>query len=546
MKKILFSTIAMAAVILVCAQTVRKLEVVEKNGKINSFDADQVQAVVFQEAPRYVQLTDLINTAYEEKGNSGLYAIELGTSAPDMAGYPAQVGDMQISMLLMAPKSADLSKPVLPAGFYTIGNSSADYTFDVAKSILWIRTAEGAEGVSPQMIVAGTVDVRESEGNYDIRCEFTTMGGAVDMRYVGPLPINEGVSDFSSFTEPLDLTFTSASGRFYGNWYYPFAADLTAEFFQGTVTDGTLTDGYRLYLDLYEPKPADCMAPDQVIADGTYSVETREDFAYTYLPFRFNKGKFIDFLGEKVLTSTRVEYISEGRRKLGLIDAGTFTVSDNGTKFVFDLRTSDGISVKGTYTGKPAIRNFCDNDEKEPKRPYSSLKENVSLKWVEETVALGYDCGHAILDNANSYILMVTDPNMKNGDYISIEMLIDGSTVADGTYSVSRTLAAGNIIPGTVDFGGQPLFSWYGNLNDIDDEGYNNTMAPIESGTMSISTLTDGKRKIVFDFKDDNNHLITGEYTGAIINGNDPVNSLPVKNLKKDSSRKIRVRKVNK
>ena len=540
MKRILFSALALAAVSLAGAQTVRNLVVTDLEGKTTQFPADQVDGVIFQEMPEYQALTKFLSSGYEESGESGLYRIEFGTAEPDANGNPAAVGDLQVALLMKAPKSADLLEPHLPAGYYGIGNSTAEFTFDVNRSAVWGRAEEGPDGVSAQMIIAGTVDVRVEENNiYDIRMELTTMGGSVNLRYQGELPFPPGASEFETFTEPLDLTFTNGQGRFYGNWYYPFAADLSAQFYVGKVTDGVLTDGYMLDMPLYEPKPENCMAPGQRIADGTYSVETREEIAYTYLPYRFMPGKYVDFMGQTYMSGSHITYYSEtGHRKLGFITGGTMTVSGNGTVFTFDLTTAEGVSVKGTYNGTPNLVNYCDNDVKEPKRPYSTLTENVVLNWDPTTVAISYNDGHSIIDTANDFMIMFTVPTQDKGDYILLDLFSEGDVLADGTYTIDSTLAAGHGIPGTLDYGGQMLFSWYGDLGLVDAEGYNTKIGPIASGTVTVSTLTGGERKFVFNLKDDKGNSITGEYSGVLIDANG--NQSMAKKIRKDNERKVR------
>lgn len=543
MKKIILSTIACAAVALVGAQTVRNLQLVEKSGNVISFPADQVDGVIFDDAPYYVDLTTLLNTAYEEKGNSASYLIELGTGEPGPDGFPLYIGEMQVALLMQAPKSANLNQPELPEGYYGIGNGSTDFTFNVNRSAVWVRAAEGDDGVAPQMILAGSVDVRkDANGEYDIRCEFLTMGGAVNMRYTGPVTFRPGLSDYESFTEPINVNFTDATGRFYGNWFYPFAADLAVTFTQGNFVDGKMTDGYTLYIDFNEPKPADCMAPNQVIADGTYRADIRDAVEYTYLPYTFNRGRWVDFMGQVMLTHSRIEYLAPtGHRKLGIINGGTFTVSENGSKIEFDLVTSDGIPVKGTYNKKPNIANYCDNDEREPKRPYSTLKENVTLDWAQGTVAVYYNEGHSILEDANTFMLMITHPQMDKGDYISVDLLLDKDQITDGTYTVERKLESGCIYPGTVNYGGAPLFAWYGDLDTTDADGYQEVLGPIESGTIVISTVGN-QRKMVFNLTDDQGYKITGEYVGPMIDITDDVNQTSA--IKKKASRQIKLRKI--
>lgn len=540
-KATILPVIALAAVSFAGAQTVRNLVVTDLKGKTTQFPADQIAAVTFEETVEYLPLNRFLTAAYEESGaESGQYVIELGTGDPDSSGDPAEIGDMQVALLMRGPRSESLLEPKLPEGYYRAGNNTENFTFDITRSALWVRADEGSDGVSALMILDGTADVRaEANGLYDIRLEFVTLAGPLELRYQGELPFPPGVSEFDVFTEPVEVTFTNAQGRFYGNWYYPFAADLTTQFYVGTVTDGTLTDGYILELPIFEPKPEDCMAPDQRIADGTYTVETREQISNTYLPYRFTPGAYKDFLGHQYISGSHLTYLSPtGHRRLGFITGGTMTVSGNGTSFVFDLVTAEGVGVKGTYSGTPSIGNYCDNDVKEPKRPYSTLDGNVSLNWDPATVAISYNEGHSILDDANTIMLMFTDPAQEKGDYISLDLFTEGETVPDGTFTIDSMLAAGHAIPGAIDFAGQMMFSWYGDLGLVDDEGYNTKLGPIASGTVTISTLGDGSRKFIFNLKDDRGNEITGEYAGVLIDGNQEASMQ--KKLAKGTERKIR------
>ena len=56
-------------------------------------------------------------------------------------------------------------------------------------------------------------------------------------------------------------------------------------------------------------------------------------------------------------------------------------------------------------------------------------------------------------------------------------------------------------------------YSWYGDLDSTDDEGYQDILAPVNGGTMTVSTLDDGQRKFDFDLVDLNGNKITGSIT---------------------------------
>ncbi len=542
MKKILFATLALGAMLSAGAQTTRELVLKDKDGNEIVFQSDKVDGIVFEARPDYIPLNKAFNGSYEEVGALGLYGISFATNI-DSYGNPASAEDMVATVLFAGPWSDDVKNPVLPAGYYRVGRSDKEWTFDVTKSSITVLSDDGP---MPSMIIDGTIDVREEgNGNYDIRMEFTMFTGAsVDLRYKGPIEFPAGFGEFQPLEEPVDIAFAGGQGRFWGNWYYPFAADLALQFYQGTIEDGYLKDGYMLDISLYEPKPANEMDPNQRVADGTYTLETRPEIAYTYLPFRYEAGLREEFMGTVYITKTRITYYGEdGSRRLGLIKGGTFTVSDNGTKFSFDFVTEEGVSVKGTYNGLPLLQNYCDNDVKAPKRPYSTLTENIDLNWAAGTVAMSYNEGPSILDNANTMMLMITHPSQTIGDYISIDLFTEEETLPDGTFVIGEGLEANHIIPGEIDYGGQMLFSWYGDLGVVDPDGYNTKLAPLASGTVTISTLSDGQRKIEFDAKDDAGHDITGSFTGTVINANEEYNA-PMKSMLKNKKQNRTVKKA--
>ncbi len=531
----------LAAFAVAGAQTpVKNLVVTEKDGNNNYYPASDVENIYFTPAPEYEQMDQVLLTRYEEKGELGLYHIELGMGQPDAEGQPAQIGQAQVALMIAGTWSDNLREPKLPAGYYRLGNGSAPWTFDATQSTVWVRVAEGSDGVTPLMILDGTVDVRTEAGEYDIRMELTTMDGSeYDFIYKGALQFPGGVSDFEAFTEPVNIDFERAQGRFYGNWYYPFAADLTAEFYKGTIENGQLVNGYYLQLDFYEPKPEDPMAPVQTIADGTYTLETRNAIQYVYLPYRFNAGAKVDFMGAEYITKTYITYTSpEGKRKLGLITGGTFTVSDNGSKFVFDFTTKEGVSIKGSYTGKPNLQNYCDNATAEPKRPYSTLTDNHAITWADGTQALTFNEGHSILDDLNTFVFYICRPAMDRGQYIQFYILTDKNEISDGTYPLNWELVNGNMIPGTLGFGGETLFSWYGDLDSTDEEGYQSILACLATGNITITSQADGTKKIVLDLTDDAGKKITGEFTGSITDITP--DQAQVSNIKKACERAMR------
>lgn len=520
MKKTIITTLALTAIAFgSAAQTSKNVVIIDNEGQKYEYKGEDVDGVIFQDAPVYIDLTHYLGGLYEEKSTVGNYKVEFGTGEADENGLPLNIGDVQVQLVLSGSWSDVVSEPKLPAGYYRIGNGTQMGTFDVNNSAVWVRSEEGPDGVSPLAIVDGTIDVRTTDNvKYDIRMELTTLAGQFDFRYVGDVIISAGMSEFVPFDEDVNIEFQGGQGRFWSNWYYPFASDLGLMFYQGTVENGVFVNGYLLHVtSIYEPKVEDEKNKNQRLADGVYTVEKREDVKNTFLPFRYDSGKKVNFMGQEMIIGTRLEYYApDGSRKLGLIKDGTITVSGNGSKFVFDLTTEEGIKVTGSYNHAPLIEYYCDNEEKAPKRPYSTITGDHTLSWKPGTVALSFNDGHSILDDANTLVFMICRPQLDAGQYLQFEVLSNDKVMSDGTYEVNWSVKAPSVLPGVVDFSRLPQFSWYGDLDTTDDEGYQTDLACISSGTITISSAEGDSKHIVFNLVDDAGNKITGEFNGPI------------------------------
>ena len=58
------------------------------------------------------------------------------------------------------------------------------------------------------------------------------------------------------------------------------------------------------------------------------------------------------------------------------------------------------------------------------------------------------------------------------------------------------------------------LYSWYGDLDTTDEEGAQSVLAPIYTGTLTITTVGT-ERKFTFNFTDDKGNKLTGEWQGV-------------------------------
>lgn len=489
---------------------------------------DAIDNMSMTSQPDYIEADHLVYALYTiqlSNPNRATYRVDFANAPAAQNGLPASKGDMVVSMEFTAPISADSNNAILPAGNYSAGNNTADFTFNCAGSDVAIRVDDGdaQDAISYEVIIGGYVDVNFVDGEYDIRAELTTISGlSLNVSFCGPIRFINNPANSDTFTDDINVTFENAQGRFYANWYYPFSDDMMFQLYTGTIENDKQTEGYWLQLETNLPKASDPTAVTSPrMADGVYTVDTREDpgsFYYCYQPYTFLSGKVIDVLGQTIDTGSLITHLDkDGTRRLAHINGGTFTVSDNGTRFDFDLTTTEGVKVTGSYSGTPNIQNLCDNFDKQPARPFSTLETDYHMNFADNAIAMAYDAGdNFLIQGKKSMALIVSDPEQIKGDYITFDLISDENGLVDGTYTVNDTFEPFGVFKGRVNYGGTPIFSWFGNLEDLDSEGYNNIMAPVNGGTFTVATNAQGVSTITFNLTDDKGHAITGSWSGEI------------------------------
>lgn len=495
-----------------------KVVITTTDGEKTEFETSNVRDIRFENAPNYAPLECFVDGAYSSKGELGIYAFTLASSEPDQWGLPPQVGDAELSLELVGALSDDYLNARLPEGYYRAGTGTDAGEFDIQKSGLTLRLDEGEDGTNMYPIIDGTVDVRKVGDNYSVKVEIVLLqGGSVALAYEGPISFKPGIMETEQFAEDQEFSFTGAQARLYDNWYYPFVTDLTLQFFTGEFdADGAQTEGYWLNLDTFMPKLVRTPDGSLSVADGVYSPEPREKVTnYTNIPFTYTKGYTLDFWGTLYPAGSYLNKREKtGRSFRGYIVDGTMTVSDNGTNIVFDFVTDNGKKVKATYNGNINIVDFSEPD----KIPdYSStLTEDVKLEFIPGTVAMSYSLGDYIKKELYQFEVMVTEPKMEHGDFLMLELSSESEVLPDGVYTINNALEPFTGIEGSIDYGGQILYSWYGDLDSADEEGVQSVISPILGGTVTVSTVADGMRRLEFNLEDGKGHSITGEYEGVL------------------------------
>lgn len=519
MKKALMSAIAAGVVLLPAVAQNYKVVVTTTDGEKTEFETKNISDIRFENAPNYAPLEYFIGGSYTSKGELGIYSFTLTSDQPDQWGYPPEVGDAELTLELIGAASESYLNAELPEGTYRPGTGQAAGEFDIQKSALILRLAEGEEGANIYPIIDGTVDVRRNDDNYVIKAELILLqGGTVALVYEGPLKFSPGMTEAEQFSEDQEFTFTGAQGRFFNNWFYPFVTDASLQFYSGEFdANGNQIEGYWLEIPVFMPKLLSVPDGTPTLTDGVYNAEPRDIIQNcTNIPYTYTRGYTLDFWGTLYPAGTYLNLREKsGRLFRGYIAEGTMTVSDNGTNIVFDFVTDYGKKVKATFKGKIDLKDYTDPADKIP--DYSStLTEDVKLDFIKGSEAASFNLGDYIKKGLNQFMVMVAEPEQKKGDYIMLELSAESDELPDGEYTINNALEPFTGIEGAIDYGGALLYSWYGDLDSTDEEGYQSVLAPIMGGTVTVTTVAEGERKLVFDLSDGKGHTITGEYIGVL------------------------------
>lgn len=519
MKRNMISAIALGALAL-SASAQYKVVVTTTDGEKKEYETSNVESIRFEEAPVYNVADYLIAAQYTSKGDNGIYYLSFGTTAPDSNGDPVGIGDLQVSLELTGALSENYLDAQLPAGYYRAGSGANHGEFNVQRSGMWVRIQEGADGVTLAPMIDGTVDVRRDGENYELKCEFTLLtGDYVAVSYTGPITFAPGLSENVEFTTDQDIKFEGAQERYFANWFYPFADDVTLELYTGTFdANGSQEEGYWMNLSVYMPKAADAKNPEQYLADGVYSIEKREKVVdNTYLPYTLQMGGTIDFWGMEYPAGSYITYLDKsGKVMRAFIADGTMTVSEKGTKITLDMVADNGIKITGEYSGNVVIDNR--NDSETAPAIEGTIDKDTVMDFLPGTIGMSYPLGDYIKSGVYQFSVMITESSMEHGDFLMLELSSTEEILPDGTYTINNEFADFSGIKGFINYARQPMFSWFGNLDDVDEEGVQNIVAPIMGGTVTISTTADNTRKLVFDLLDEDNHKITGTYEGIFYN----------------------------
>jgi hypothetical protein len=471
------------------------------------------------------KLTHLITAEYRNDNTAaaGNYVLTLGSSAE-----LEWKGDVRVCLSLFNEADEDPINAILPNGTYEAADDMSPFTYDASSSYIEIVTESNEIEYSP---ILGTIDVNREGPQYTITINGTLISFEEEFlgQYKGQIQfVQTGTSAFVPFEDDRDITFDYGQVRYWGNWYRPMADDCAIELFQGEYDEnGALVKGYHLtILNIYMPKNPNYNDPNIPIVDGRYEILPHRNTPYYYSqPYTFDMGAIETIFEEVSFVGTRILYVDPNTNTnlVGIITGGYFDVETNGNsyKVTINFQTAEGVSITGTYNGEMVIGNFNDNDSSMPQRPWTTLTEDHTYSFPEETKAYFYRAGEQINAGLDNWIVMVYGYNNQYpngyGDMFTTEMIVNsenGAEIPCGTFDINWSAEQNTMLPGFIDYGGAVLFTYYGDLTP-DAEGYSSQSAPISSGTVTISKKDDGTYHFQFDMTDDAGNKITGEWSGA-------------------------------
>lgn len=517
-----------------------------------------------------LELNCVTYTAYSFNSDTRVanYLLTVASDWPDAYDNPAADGDVMMVLDLYAEMADDLGNIRLPAGTYEMGEAWTKQSWSPSSTIFQIRV-DGEVETLP--MAAGTVVVADDGSDYSIAIEMTSVSGLnISATFAGKLEFrSSGSVNYATFTTAQEIEFehySTHSTRYWGSWFYPHADDFALTFYTGEVEgEDRQAEGYMLKLACYMHKVSDKSPDPMPIEEGVYTINPRQTNFMTAIPMSVTMGEImsIDILGDNIPMYTYLTYIdgTTGMRTIGILTGGTMTVkknSENVWRFDFDFLTEQGVSVKGSYEGDFAMKNYNDDHTGQypvPERPISDIPGDVELSFGEYADCSAFYMGSCIYSGYDNWMIYILDADGPGddaepvGDYLTFEVLVPAGTfgpLPDATYTVGWGPGSYVAFPGFITHTNNIYYAWYADMSSLDSEGVPTVMGPIESGTFTAERTGDGPAgydavyRFTFDLKDDGGHGIAGEWTGpvSLVNYTEDAAGMAVRSARKPSLRR--------
>lgn len=468
--------------------------------------------------------------------------VELYTTSEGSVWIPSNEESRLLYLdLYTAPGAANDGAVVLPEGTYAIadnqnpGSAYRSYTYGIQ---YFDGTIDYADPTG------GTVTVKHTDNGYQITAKFDMVRsstleslGTVTFTYEGFLdfagadPAPGPDAEYPVLTEPINAAFVGADVKYLGIPAYSSPIDVyVIDLYDDStpLSDGTLDEGNVLRLELYTehqgyyPNEGNLKMPAGIytMTDGYVPVAVGVgtgnlwDSGYGSFPY----GSYVRHLDE---TAGRVFYgfLGEiGRVTVDAAEDGTYTITA-------DLTTREGVSVKGSYTGKIEIINEAQEPERQTQ---SRIYEDKVLDLSNTTSADVTFEGTSKNSSTHFYNIFAQDPVSRQG--FQLELLAPAGEIGEiaGTYKPSEVLIPLKMtpytyIPGDIQLvsGGAAMIGTWG-YYETNSAGKAVAFAPALTGDIVITQHEDEVGAMIYTIDyvltDDNleePHTMTAKFEGA-------------------------------
>ncbi|MEG1886384.1 MAG: hypothetical protein RR182_08925, partial [Alistipes sp.] len=475
-------------------------------------------------------------------GEVTLYTNDQGKTTP----IPATKEGKIIYLDLYAALATDKEHLVLPEGDYQVNEdpklngACAEYTYG-----LWYMSDGKLDYANT---VSGAVKVKHTAtGGYIITASFEmiresdrTPLGTLNFNYEGALQfVNADMPDPEPDPDPeqfpvldtdITTTFLGVDAVYMGIPAYSSPIDAYVFDFYDDPTplpDGTLDEGNVLRLEIYTEHQWYFPGEKVKVPAGVYTMTDGRvpvaagvgsgdiwDSGYGLFPF----GSYLRHL------NAETEVVCYG---FMAGTTGTVTVEMDEAKnytFTIDLTTKEGRTVKGTYAGPMVVRNEAHDPEPQTQ---SRIYEDKVLDLAATTTAKVDFYGNSKNQMTNFYHIFAQDPVSHQG--FQLEFMTPNGKVGEGlvgTYKVSETLSALNLVPYTYIRGDIQLVS--GGAAMIGTWGYYEenaagkavAFAPSIKGDLVIAKVEGDQTRYTIEYvmTDDNlaePHTMTAHFKGS-------------------------------
>lgn len=493
-----------------------------------------------------VLTTPLKGKVFFEKGETadnyymGLYCgeVELRTFEDGSTWVPSDSRSRLLFLDLYAAAGAAMDRIVLPAGVYTVagnqnaGTANSEYTYG-----LWYF----GEAIDYADVSGGTVAVTHTGKGYRIDAKLQMVRSSTK-EPLGTLKFSyEGALDFTDITEPepeddypplkqnISTTFVGADIHYLGIPAYSSPVDVYVIDLYDDPTplpNGVLDEGNVLRVELYTdhqgyyPGETGVKMPagTYTMTDGHVPVEpgigtgNKWDSGYGVFPY----GSYLRHMDE---ATDKVYYgfIGEGGQVKVGVSGDTYTIEA-------DLKTLDGFSVKGSYTGTVAISNEAQEPERQTQ---SRIYEDKVLDLAKTISAEVTFEGTSYNDMTHFYHIFAQDPASRQGFQLELLAPVGEIGSMKGTYKPSEVLIPLKMvpytyIPGDIQLvaGGAAMIGTWG-YYETNENGRAVAFAPALLGDIVVGESGSGESKrytIDYVLTDDNleePHTMTASFSGT-------------------------------